>query len=192
MKVLLALILMLAPLPAMAHKVIASVYPAGASIEGEVGFSNGDMAANQTVTVSDPAGRSLGETVTDAAGAFSFAPSEPVAHVFHADLGAGHVAETVMSEEDVAAVLGRAVPAAPPAAVSAAAPAKERAPADGLSAETREEVAAMLRAELRPLRQEIAAYREKNDFQTILGGLGWIAGLFGLGFYLAARRRMAG
>ena len=41
------------------------------------------------------------------------------------------------------------------------------------------------------LEAEIAAYREHNDFQTILGGIGYIVGLFGLGFYLAARRRLA-
>ena len=38
-----ALCLMLAPWPALAHKVIASVYPAGRAIEGDIGFSNGDM-----------------------------------------------------------------------------------------------------------------------------------------------------
>ena len=45
---------------------------------------------------------------------------------------------------------------------------------------------------MRPLRQEITAYRNHNDLQTILGGIGYIAGLFGLGCYLAARRRLAG
>ncbi|ULB12382.1 cobalt ABC transporter permease (plasmid) [Cereibacter azotoformans] len=190
MKLLLALVLVLAPLPAFAHKVIASVYPAGAAIEGEIGFSNGDMAANQRVTVTDPEGRPLGEVVTDAAGAFSFTPAEPIAHVFHANLGAGHVAEVTMPAEAVAALLGKATPATPPGA--GAIPLTTAALAGGAAPLSRDEVAAMLRDELRPLRQEIAAYKEKNDLQTILGGLGWIAGLFGLGFYLAARRRMAG
>ena len=55
----------------------------------------------------------------------------------------------------------------------------------------RQAIAQAVRDEMRPLRREIAAYREHNDFQTILGGIGYIVGLFGLGFYLAARRRLA-
>lgn len=34
---------------ALAHKVIASVYASGDVIEGEIGFSNGDMAPNELV-----------------------------------------------------------------------------------------------------------------------------------------------
>ena len=182
----LALALLLLPalaLPAAAHKVIAAVYPSGNAIEGEIGFSDGDMAADVPVTVTDPAGRVLGETVTDAEGLFSFTPTEPVAHVFRADLGAGHVANVTMPAEDVARLLGKAAvnvpaPAAPQATASAP-------PADAAA------IAALLRDELRPLRQEIAAYKEKNDLQTILGGIGYIVGLFGIGFYIAARRRLA-
>lgn len=175
----LMLSLILAPVPALAHKVIAAVFAAGGQIEGEIGFSNGDMAKAAPITVTDPAGRVLGETVTDGAGAFTFTPAEPVEHVFHADLGAGHVASVSMTAADVGKILGRApvVPDAPAAATPAAA--------------DPEQLASLLRDELRPLRHEIAAYKEKNDLQTILGGMGYIAGLFGLGFYLAARRRLA-
>lgn len=184
----LALCLTLAPLPALAHKVIASAYPAGARIEGEIGFSNGDMAVNTTISVTDPAGRVLGETVTDDAGGFTFTPTEPVEHLFRADLGAGHVAQVTLSAAEVAGILGKAAKpaAAVPAAAGAAAPAAMAATA----AIDPELIAAALRDEIRPLRQEIAAYKEKNDLQTILGGIGYIAGLFGLGFYLAARRRL--
>ena len=59
-----------------------------------------------------------------------------------------------------------------------------------LTTEERLAIAEAVRDELRPLRREIAAYREKNDLQTILGGIGYIVGIFGLGFYVAARRRL--
>jgi nickel transport protein len=45
-----------------------------------------------------------------------------------------------------------------------------------------------VRDEVRPLRREITAYKEKNDLQTVLGGIGYIVGLFGLAFFLMARR----
>ncbi|WP_414897505.1 cobalt ABC transporter permease [Rhodovulum sp. YEN HP10] len=223
--IFLTLALVLAPMPALAHKVIAAAYPSGALIEGEVGFSNGDMAVDAPVGVFDPEGNRLGEAMTGADGLFTFRPTRAVAHVFRADLGAGHVAEFTMSAEEVAAILdspaaraaaeaaaetapeagagdaapvsdGRnpstfpleAVPAQAPAGPSAAA----LIAAPGLSEADKAEIAKMLRDELRPLRREIAAYREKNDLQTILGGIGYIAGIFGLCFYVAARRRMKG
>jgi nickel transport protein len=45
-----------------------------------------------------------------------------------------------------------------------------------------------VRDELRPLRREITAYKEKNDLQSILGGIGYIFGFFGIAYYIAARR----
>ena len=123
--------------------------------------------------------------MTDEDGFFLFEPTEPVAHTFRADLGAGHVADVTMSAADVARILGVAAPEpVAPAATTAAAPGVALSDAD------RAEIARIVRDEMRPLRREIAAYREKNDLQTILGGMGYILGLFGLGFYIAARRQL--
>ncbi|KIC21817.1 hypothetical protein [Leisingera sp. ANG-Vp] len=178
---------LLAPLPALAHNVISSVFPSGSDIEGEVGFSNGDMAADLLIEVFDGAGAKLGETKTDADGFFLFTPAAPVTHVFRGDLGAGHVAEMTMEAAEVAAIMGESPveTAASPAAPSAAASA-------GLSDQSRAELARMLRTELRPLRQELTAFKNKSDFQSVLGGIGYIFGLFGLGFYIAARRKIGG
>ena len=182
----LALALCAMPLPARAHKVIASVFPSGSAIEGEIGFSSGDMATDLPVQVFDPDGTLLGETITDGDGFFLFTPTQAVTHIFRADLGAGHVAETTMPAEDVASILGLAAPepdTGPTAPLAAAA-------GVALSDADRSEIARIVRDEMRPLRREIAAYREKNDLQTVLGGIGYILGLFGLGFYIAARRRL--
>ena len=190
----LTLILMLvcAPLPAVAHKVIAGVFASGSAIEGEIGFSNGDMAVDQEVVVTGPDGAELGRTITDADGFFVYTPTAPVAHRFFADLGAGHVADVSMPAKDVAKIMGVAVSdQADPAPVSDEAVALCGATAAGLTDEERQAIAEAVRDEMRPLRREIAAYREQNDFQTILGGIGYIIGLFGLGFYLAARRKLA-
>ena len=189
-------VLLCAPLPALAHKVIAGVFPSGDAIEGELGFSNGDMAARTEVVVTGPDGAELGRTITDEDGFFLFVPTAPVAHTFRADLGAGHVAEVTMPAEEVAGILGAAAPATPeaepPAAPAPAAAADADASMAALAETRRRAIAEAVRNEIRPLRREIAAYREHNDLQTILGGIGYIVGLFGLGFYLAARRRLAG
>jgi len=187
----LILMVLCAPLPAMAHKVIAGVFASGSSIEGEIGFSNGDMETDQEVIVTGPDGAELGRAVTDADGFFVYTPTAPVAHTFFADLGAGHVAEVFMPAEDVARIMDVAstTPATPE-------PVPDEAGKGGITVAAltdaeRQAIAQAVRDEMRPLRREIAAYREHNDFQTILGGIGYIVGLFGLGFYLAARRRLA-
>ena len=191
-------LLMLSAAPAMAHKVIVDIFPAGGVVEGEIGFSSGIMAADARVTVTGPDGEPLGEVRTDADGFFTFRPTRPVAHSFRADLGAGHVAVMELSAEEAARIIAAGgatsapapepAPAPAPAAVGPAEPAP--AAAAPLSAAQKAEIARLLRDEIRPLRREISAYKEKNDLTTILGGLGWIAGLFGLGFYLAARARL--
>lgn len=180
-------VLCAAPLPALAHKVIAGVFPAGEAIEGELGFSNGEMAVDTEVVVTGPDGNELGRVRTDEDGFFLFKPSAPVAHTFRADLGAGHVADVTMPADEVAAILG--VDAPDPAPEQAGAP-QTAASTAALSEAQLQVVAEAVRNEMRPLRREIIAYREHNDFQTILGGIGYIIGLFGLGFYLAARRKL--
>ncbi|WP_424941159.1 cobalt ABC transporter permease [Aliiroseovarius sp. S253] len=190
----LALILVLAaPVPALAHNVISSVFPSGSDIEGEIGFSNGAMATDLTIEVFDEAGKKLGETVTDADGFFLYTPTQPVAHIFRGDLGAGHVAEVIMPAAEVAQLMGQeAAETSAAASVLNGAPSTSELVPAGLSDQARAELATMIRTELRPLRQEISAYKNKNDLQTVLGGIGYIVGLFGLGFYIAARRKMEG
>lgn len=179
--------------PALAHKVILSAYAAGDVIEGELGFSNGDMAVDTVVQVFDPDGNTLGETRTDADGFFVFTPTRAVPHVFKADLGAGHVAAVTLAVDDLPASVTRGAGAVSEASLTAAPGA---IPSDGtvlpvaaLPPDLREMIAEAVRNEMRPLRQEIIAYKEKNDLQTVLGGIGYILGLFGLAFFLLARRQ---
>lgn len=183
----LLILTLLAPLPALAHNVISAVFPSGSDIEGEVGFSNGEMASDLLIEVFDAAGTKLGETRTDVDGFFLYTPTAPVTHIFRGDLGAGHVAEITMEADEVAAILGETpIEIATSPAVTEAVP----VPPTGLSEQSRAEIAKMLRTELRPLRQELTAYKNKSDFQSVLGGIGYIFGLFGLGFYIAARRKI--
>ena len=174
----LVLILALAaPVPALAHNMISSVFPSGSDIEGEIGFSSGDMATDLLVEVFDEAGNKLGETKTDADGFFIFTPTQPVTHIFRGDLGAGHVAEVFMPAADVAALMGQEA-AASTASASVSTPAASGAPLVGLSDQARAELATMLRTELRPLRQELSAYKNKRRIFPVCSGraLGYIVG----------------
>ncbi|MBB4301258.1 nickel transport protein [Rhodobium orientis] len=182
---------LLAAPPALAHKVVLSVYAVGEALEGEVGFSNGDMAENARIDVYDDADKKIGETMTDGDGYFTYKPTQKTVHIFRADLGAGHVATARVEIADLpqaAAPATAATDPAKPAIVPAGTVSAAMVP--GMSADQRAVIAEEIRRELRPLRREIAAYKEKNDLQNVLGGIGYIIGLFGVAFYVAARRRL--
>ncbi len=183
-------------LPALAHKVVAGAYAAGDHIEGEIGFSDGTMAGNALVEVLAEDGSKLGETRTAQDGTFTFTPTRRAVLIFHADLGSGHVAEVRLEPSELPASLaaagagGSATAAAGPAATEAAAGGSETAAAAlRVTDAQRAALAEAVRNEVRPLRREIIALKERNDMQSILGGLGYIAGLFGLWFFLSARRQ---
>lgn len=191
---------LLAAQPAAAHKIIASVFTSGENIEGEIAFSNGDYAKNTLVEVFDEDGIKLGETQTDDEGFFTFTPSKPVTHIFTSDLGAGHVARARLEAEELPSSLTRAAdqtvpagaipfPSETPAQQSLALTAPETTQ---ILAENQAMVRKMIKQEVAPLRRELSAYKEKNDLQSILGGIGYIVGVFGLFFYLAARRKLQG
>lgn len=164
--------------PAWAHKVVMDVYASGAVVEGELGFSDGTMAQDIVVEVLGANGEKVGETKTNADGVFTFKPTAKMPLDFRANLGAGHVGTARIAADDLPPI-DDAVPAAPAANA-----------ASGIdTAQLAALIGEQVRREVKPLRQEIFDYKEKNDIQTILGGLGYILGLFGIGFYVAALRK---
>ncbi len=182
--ILLSLVLL--ALPAGAHNVVGGVYAVGSSIEGEVGFSNGDMAkAGTPVQVFDGAGNRLGETEIDAEGLFVFTARQRIDHRFHADLSAGHVLDLVLPAEELPASLPGAEPVAVAEVVSAAAVAVTGADQTQLELLIEQAVA----RQVKPLRKELAAYKEKANLQDLLGGIGYIFGLCGLGIWLRQRQK---
>lgn len=172
--------------PAWAHKVVAGAYASGDHIEGEIGFSDGTMAKNAAVEVLAEDGTKLGEVKTGEDGTFTFTPTQRIVHIFHSDLGGGHIANIRMEVAELPAMMA----AVPSIAGGAMTPATAAGTSAGTAsgAVTDAQKAALADAvanEMRPLRREIIAMKEKNDMQSILGGIGYILGLFGIGFYVA-------
>ncbi len=198
MKQMFALVLALAlwVAPAQAHKVIAGVFASGDALEGELGFSNGDMAADTLVEVFDENGTKLGETTTDGDGFFVYMPTQAIPHVFKADLGAGHVAEVAVPVADLPRSL-REGPSPPAEATAGISPEETPSPSSPPATPSvtdealRDLVINAVKDQVRPLRREISAYKESQDLQSVLGGIGYIVGLTGVVFFMMARRKLA-
>ncbi|MBN2752800.1 MAG: hypothetical protein JXQ84_08850 [Rhodospirillaceae bacterium] len=96
-----AVVALLCPGEAFAHKVIHRLSIEGNAIEGRIGYFNAGWAANAPVQVKDDQGRVLFETHTDAEGHFRFIPTETTAHTIHANLGGGHVLDVRIEATDL-------------------------------------------------------------------------------------------
>lgn len=176
------LALALVALPASAHKLVLRTHVDGDAIAGEVRAIPGGVVAGAVVRAQSLDGRALGETRTDADGAFRLPVTERTDHVVTADTADGHRATATVSAEDLPVAAdggtgGDVAPEAEEAAESAPAQA-ETMPADAAG-----DASADLRAlviEVRQLRDEIYGLESALRFRDILGSVGIIAGVMGL------------
>lgn len=174
----------------LAHKVVITAYTSGDHIEGRIG-GDGETIVQTPISIFDPEGRKLGETKTDANGMFVFTPIEAVPHIFKGDLGPGHLAEVRLEIDELPSSLTAIAAGAlrPEQQDRSASQLNTNAPAL-LPPEIKAIIAEAISNEILPLRHQLAAYKEHIDFQSLLGGIGYIFGLFGIGFYFAARKRV--
>lgn len=203
--------------PAHAHKVILFAAVQGRTVTGEVYYQGGSPARDVTVTVTTPDGETLGTLTTDADGKFIYRPDARQSLHIIADAGMGHHAEYVVRKEELPQDLpesraaGNAdtksdaaddarIPAAtsghghdPNGAVHThehEATAHSHDPAELGHAHRSDEVGhAAVEQQVAALRRDLDRWRARLRLQDILGGIGYILGIFGLWAYVVARRR---
>ena len=172
-------------IPVFAHNIVGGVYAIGDQIEGEVGFSNGDMAAQGTeIKVSDKQGNLLGVVETDSEGLFVFTAQQRIDHQFFANLSSGHVLELVLPADELPESLpgGNAVSNA----VMPQASTPVNVTGDQIALQQMIEKA--VAKQVKPLRKELAEYKEKASLQDVIGGIGYIFGLCGIGIWWRQRQ----
>lgn len=183
-----------APQPAMAHKLLVMAWIQGDQLVGEAAHGDGSFAANARVALLDgESGAELLSFSADEHGDFQTPlPAEVLARgkplLVRVEDGAGHRAEYVIDARESA-------PAAQAADLEAD-PLVVQAEAHGHEAEIfvdQEMIARMVREAVRqevaPLRREIIALSQSGPgISEVLGGIGYIIGLAGLGFWLLRRR----
>lgn len=171
---------------ALAHNVVGGVYAIGTTIEGEAGFSNGDMAkAGTPVLITDVAGQTIAEVLTDEEGFFVFEATQRIDHHFKLDMSSGHMLEMILPADELPASLPGGTPIA-------SVQSNLTTPASGSAldaAALQQMVEKAVAKQVIPLRKELAAYKEKAGLQDLLGGIGYIFGLVGLGIWLRQRKQ---
>lgn len=159
----------------------------GSEAAGSVYFVGGGVFPAAPVEVRDQEGAVVARFTADAEGRFRFRPSAAGVYQLSVDSGDGHRAEFRLS-----------VPAAGQAAGQTESGGATIAPvpvemAEGSAGAFSPAQTALLEQavarQLAPLREEIAAYESKVRLHDILGGIGYILGVFGLLSLILARRR---
>lgn len=161
------LLLLTAGVPAVQA---GELFTFASSVNGVIRGEIQPAAEGAVVEITGPDGRRLGETVLDADGRFTWTPAEAVAHTFSANLGEGLVARLTVPAEDIHL----------PASGAAAALPDDHA--------LRALVAEAVESQVRPLRRELAEYKDQAGVMDALGGIGYIFGIFGVAAWVASRR----
>jgi len=199
--------LLLQPL-AHAHRVTIFAWIEGQRVYTESKFPGGRHVIETPVVVYDGQGNRLLAGKTDDTGRFSFEIPKAAPLDIVLEAGQGHQAEWQLSEKEVRKALGKSVGDAQArnaggdestgdmgkGSESARRAADPPTPADAppcLDAERVQEIVeASLERKMTPIMQSLAALQTPGPTLTdILGGIGYIIGLSGIGFYVAARKK---
>jgi nickel transport protein len=183
-----AVCLLLAANPALAHRLKVFAAAVGPEINGQAYFVGGGGAAGAQIRIEDSGGRELATLAADEQGRFRFTATVRLDHRIVADAGDGHSARFVVPARD----LPPSLPA--PAGEGAAAigeppPAANAPPAIVLpTSQLRDLVGEAVAQQILPLRQQIMAYEDRVRLHDVLGGIGVIVGVAGLALWSKARR----
>jgi|GEM_PF-271341 hypothetical protein len=177
--------------PASAHGVFIFAWDEGDRICTDSYFSKSSKVQGGTVTMRNAAGQVLQSGLTDKDGGLCLPrPARPEDLIFVIEAGEGHRAEFKLRAADLSNSI-------PTAASEAVAPEASGPPSAGpeKTSEVEENLRRIVREELQtqlgPLRKALAESQRGQEpgLREIVGGLGWVAGLFGLAFWWTGRKK---
>jgi len=193
-----AIFLLMSP-TAFAHKLNMFAYVEGNEIFAEGYFTDGKKAKNSSITVFDAADKQLLQGISDADGQFTFAIPQQSDLRITVNAGMGHQAEFVLlkdelSEEDNTSATNNKPAStlsgnneAPDASATAT-----QAPPAATSLDNnaiRAEVERAVGKAIKPLMRELSSMRAEKSLADIIGGIGFIFGLFGVAMYFKSRKQ---
>lgn len=175
--------------PALGHRLLLMAWVQGDVLMGEAAFGDGTAGANVLITLLDGAsGEKIASLHADGQGNFEYGLTKDVLNrgnplLVRASDGAGHLAERVLDADELA--LARPGLAADHGTGDDPAHAFQEHVSAPDMALLQQLIQEAVRNEVAPLRREVLALSRSGPGVTeILGGIGYIIGLAGLGFWL--------
>lgn len=189
---LMAIAVLIAPAgPASAHGVFIFAWVDGDRICTDSYFSKKSKVQGGKVSMRNAAGEVLESGLSDSRGGLCFArPGELEDLLFVVDAGEGHRAEFKLRAEDLSGVAPVVDKPFSPEAASPSAVTKS-ADSGNLEESLRRMVREELQSQLSPIRKALAegGRDQSPGLREIIGGLGWVVGLFGLAFWWTGRKK---
>ncbi len=195
-----ATILLLVSPTAFAHKLNMFAYVEGNEIFAEGYFTDGKKAKNSTITVFGPDNNQLLQGTSDKDGQFTFAIPQQSDLRITVNAGMGHQAEYVMLKDELSeeteVALTTSITAISESANENENNHSDTQPAESSQAATipdnnaiRTEVERAVGKAIKPLMRELSTMRAEKSLADIIGGIGFIFGLFGVAMYFKSRKQ---
>lgn len=159
---------------AHAHKVKIFATADDSTVNGYVYFPGGGRAQHATIIVTIPPNDTILATVqTNEQGEFSYVTQQVADHLFTVDTSDGHRADYVVKASELNPAM--------PSETTVEPTIDPTATNDKLDSQLIEKI---VYKQIQPLREQLEQYEEKIRIHDILGGIGYIFGIFGLMMYL--------
>jgi len=165
------LFLILISTSAYAHKLNVFAFVEGDKVNVEGYFTDGILAKNAKVTVTDLAGDLLYEGRADEKGMHQFKTPGKSEMLIKIDAGLGHIATYQLGANEISEKVKTASTAESTAATM-----------------NTEELKQAIAEAVKPLAREISELKSKSRMSDIVGGIGYILGILGLFAYLKFRK----
>ncbi len=189
-------ILLLITPPAFAHKLNMFAYVEGNEIFVEGYFTDGKKAKNSEIIVFDASNSELLRGISDADGQFSFAIPQQSDMRITVNAGMGHQTEYSLLKDELHEEVED--PSSEPTTTATVADENSTQSADGPltpitavsldNSALRTEVERAVGKAIKPLMRELSAMRAEKSLADIIGGIGFIFGLFGIAMYFKVRK----
>lgn len=176
---------------ALAHKVNMFANVEGDRVTVEGYFSDGKKAKDATIQVFAPDGTKLLQGKADGEGVFSFDVPQVTDLRISLYAGMGHRTEYTVPAAELQGAAGASGSRAVDDGIAVPTSSQSTAIASVEPAEIRAIVQQAVGEALTPVMRNLSELKEQKSFSDIIGGVGFIVGLFGIFFYLKARRERA-
>ncbi len=191
-----ATVLLLVSPTAFAHKLNMFAYVEGNEVFAEGYFTDGKKAKNSTITVFDPDNNQLLQGTSDEDGQFTFAIPQQSDLRITVNAGMGHQAEYVLLKDELSeqteSALTTSITAVSESANDNSDIQRTESPPMTTSLDNdamRTEIERAVGKAIKPLMRELSTMRAEKSLADIIGGIGFIFGLFGVAMYFKSRKQ---